>query len=86
MYVSDSGNDRVQKFTGSGSFLTSFGVHGTNAGEFDRPVAIAVDRENTVFVVDHRNHRIQKFRPEAITAVPPGTWGALKRKYASGTR
>lgn len=66
MYVADLGNARVQKFDGSGTFLTKWGVPGRRAGEFDSPIDVAVDASGNVYVVDHglndnKLQRIQKF-------------------------
>jgi len=61
VYVSDDGNDRVQKFTSTGTFLTQWGSYGTEDGEFDGPQGIGVDSSGNVYVADHGNQRIQKF-------------------------
>ena len=60
VYVTDLGNSRVQKFDSTGNFLTEWGNRGTNSGEFGHPTGIAVSDE-FVFVVDNKNHNIQKF-------------------------
>ena len=41
-YVVDTGNDRVQKFTSDGSFVTKWGTTGTGDGQFDNPWALSV--------------------------------------------
>jgi DNA-binding beta-propeller fold protein YncE len=61
VYVADQGNDRVQKFTSTGTFLTSWGTTGTGDGEFRSPRGIAVDGFGNVYVTDAHNDRIQKF-------------------------
>jgi hypothetical protein len=67
VYVADSNpipspsNDRIQKFTGSGGFLTTWGTSGSAPGQFKRPRGIAVDASGCVYVTDTNNHRIQKF-------------------------
>ena len=60
VYVTDLGNSRVQKFDSSGEFLTEWGTRGTNNGEFGHPTGIAIFGD-FVFVVDNKNHNIQKF-------------------------
>ena len=62
VYVTDFYNNRVQKFTAEGLFLSAFGELGKASGQFDRPLGIAVAIDGTVFVVDFGNHRIQKWR------------------------
>ena len=60
VYVTDSGNARVQKFTSDGQFLKAWGVSGTDNGEFKKPTGIAT-YENNVYVVDSEQSRIQVF-------------------------
>ncbi len=63
VYVTDSGNNRVQKFTSNGTFITKWGSQGSEDGQFSGPDGIAVDANGNVYVVDRSNHRIQKFAP-----------------------
>ncbi|MDH4084842.1 MAG: 6-bladed beta-propeller, partial [Nitrospira sp.] len=63
VYVVDSGNHRIQKFDGNGTFLCSFGNRGKTEGQLNFPYGIAVDREGCVFVVDSGNNRILKYVP-----------------------
>jgi sugar lactone lactonase YvrE len=61
VYVVDTQNQRIQKFTSGGIFMTAWGRQGKGRGEFDAPEGIAVDGSGHVYVADTRNHRIQKF-------------------------
>lgn len=61
VYVVDTGNHRIQKFTSNGKFLTKWGSFGSCDGLFNKPTGIAVDKEGNVYVVDNGNYRIQKF-------------------------
>ncbi len=62
LYVSDGyGNARVHKFTSNGDYLTSWGEPGDGPGEFNLPHAIAVDKNDRVYVADRENSRIQVF-------------------------
>lgn len=62
VYVVDSLNHRVQKFTAEGLCLTEWGTHGTGEGQFDLPWGIAVDNvRDRIFVSDWRNDRVQQF-------------------------
>lgn len=63
VYVTDGGNDRVQKFTASGSFITQWGSHGWDNGEFNQPRGIAIALNGNVLVVDRLNARVQEFTP-----------------------
>ncbi|HQE91463.1 MAG TPA: TIGR03663 family protein [Anaerolineae bacterium] len=66
VYVTDTGNKRVQVFDADGNFLREFGGGGTWAGQMDEPVGIAVDATGTVFVADTWNRRVQVFSGDAI--------------------
>ena len=61
VYVSDPGNDRIQKFTSEGVFVTKWGMLGTSDGEFSSRTAVAAASDGSVYVADQGNHRIQKF-------------------------
>src|SRR5438552_8179000 len=37
VYVADTGNNRIQKFTGTGGFLTAWGSAGSGNGQFNVP-------------------------------------------------
>lgn len=52
MYVADTGNDRIQKFDNSGTFITEWGSKGDGDGQFNYPADIAVDRSGNVYVAD----------------------------------
>jgi DNA-binding beta-propeller fold protein YncE len=61
VYVSDTYNNRMQKFDSSGNFVTKWGGYGESDGLFYSPVGVAVDNEGSVYVVEDGNYRIQKF-------------------------
>ncbi len=61
LYVVDSRNNRVQKFTKDGRFLLKWGGRGSGEGELNLPWGIAIDDDRNVYVADWRNDRIQKF-------------------------
>ena len=52
---------RRHKFTSNGDYLTSWGEPGDGPGEFNLPHAIAVDKNDRVYVADRENSRIQVF-------------------------
>ena len=69
VYVADSGNDRVQKFSPEGAFVGKWGVSGGGNGEFSSPDRMAIDIANNVYVLDHNAsnpgaERIQKFNKD----------------------
>jgi DNA-binding beta-propeller fold protein YncE len=64
VYVSDSGNARVEVFTSAGRFVRQFGSRGTGPGQFAFPFDIAVDGAGNAYVADDQNVGvIEKFSP-----------------------
>jgi uncharacterized protein (TIGR03663 family) len=61
LFVTDTGNKRVQKFTADGQFLQTWGGGGIVPGSFEEPVGIDIDAQSNIYVADTWNHRIQKF-------------------------
>lgn len=67
IFVADTGNDRIHKFTPSTSPITFWpcqwsGGTGTGQGQFKQPAALAIDQSTgDVYVSDRGNNRIQKF-------------------------
>jgi hypothetical protein len=61
-YISDGYiNSRVAKFTKAGDWVKSWGEPGAGQGQFNTPHAIAVDRNDRVYVADRGNRRVQVF-------------------------
>ena len=75
-YVADWGNYRIQKFTGSGQFITKWGSRGTGDGQFDTPYGIAIDGSGNVYVADFGNYRIQKFTSSGQFITKWGSFGS----------
>jgi sugar lactone lactonase YvrE len=63
VYVSDIGNNRIQKFSSDGTFITKWGSLGTADNQFNDARGVAVDRFGNVYVADSGNHRVQTFVP-----------------------
>ncbi len=63
IYVVDTGNNRVQRFTSAGSFDFEWGGYGQGNGQFDYPRYIAIDGQDNIYVTDLQNDRVQKFTP-----------------------
>jgi sugar lactone lactonase YvrE len=61
IFVADNGNDRIQKFTSDGQFVTKWGSRGDGEGEFMYPEDITVDNNGFIYVVEWGNNRVQKF-------------------------
>jgi DNA-binding beta-propeller fold protein YncE len=72
VFVADFYNHRIQKFTGDGEFLTSFGTKGQGSGQFNHAIGVAAADDGTVFATDFGNSRVQKWRPgSASRPIPP---------------
>jgi NHL repeat-containing protein len=63
VYVSDSGNARVQVFTPQGRFVRQFGSFGSGKGQLLRPFDLAVDTAGNVYVADDQAENVSKFSP-----------------------
>ena len=63
VYVSDSGNARVQVFTPAGRFVRRLGSYGTGKGQFLQPVDLVVDGAGNVYVADDVTETLAKFSP-----------------------
>ena len=62
IYVTDTGNDRVEKFSPDGSIVSKWGSEGTGNGQFVQLHDINVSPDGKfVYTVELSNHRIQKF-------------------------
>ena len=59
LYVTDTGNKRVQVFDTEGRFLWEFGGAGRNPGQLNEPVGLAFNAAGDVVVADVWNQRIQ---------------------------
>lgn len=64
IFVADYGNNRVQKFSPSGKFLTSFGAKGQGQDKLHHPIGVDVDKDGTVYVVDYGHQRVTKWQPD----------------------
>lgn len=66
IYVTDTWNHRVQKFTADGRFLKMWGYfgQGESPDAFWGPRGIAVDTKGNVYVTDTGNKRVVVFTPE----------------------
>jgi tripartite motif-containing protein 71 len=74
VYVLDTGNDRVQQFTATGSFIRAWGSTGTGPGQLTTPTALVVSpATGNILVADSTRDDVQEF----------STGGAFLRKFGS---
>ena len=70
IFVSEAANNRIQKFTSSGTYVTKWGSWGSGDGQFSYLGHIAIDSSGNIFVADEGNYRVQKFRMSTQTMQP----------------
>jgi DNA-binding beta-propeller fold protein YncE len=61
LFVSDTGNNRVERFDQAGVFLGEFGGFGFGDGQFDKPRDLFVSGGLTLFVLDGENERVARY-------------------------
>jgi len=61
MRVADCANNRVQKLSAAGTYISSFGSSGTGNGKFDCPFGVAYADDGSIWVSDIFNDRVQRF-------------------------
>ena len=61
VWVLDNRNDRVEKFTETGEYLSEFGSKGSGNGQLDEPAAITIGLGGSVWVMDTGNKRVEEF-------------------------
>ncbi len=76
IYVVDTSNHRIQRFSAAGVYQTQFGGQGTGNGKFDQPADIAIDSIGNIYVVDANNNRVQKFNSAGVYQSQFGTAGS----------
>ena len=80
VYVSDSGNDRIQKFTPDGQFVEKYGMPSwqTTTDQdlaFYAPAGLAIDNTGYIYLADNGLSRIVKFANSLLFA----NWGGPSR-------
>ena len=76
LYVADTANHRIQKFSAGGAFLRQWGALGSGNGQFYQPLRVAVDGSGNVYVADSTNNRIQKFDSNGAFLTKWGSYGS----------
>ena len=74
IFVTDTGNHRIQVIGPLGEFIALFGEKGAAEGLFHEPVGIAIDTEGNLLVADTWNQRVQKLR---VTGEYLASWPIL---------
>jgi sugar lactone lactonase YvrE len=66
--ASDLQDQRIQKFSPTGTLLMKWGTYGEAGGQFKLPFDVVVDNVGNAYVADYYNTRVQKF---SLTSPPP---------------
>ena len=80
IYATDSGDARVEVFTGGGVSVGTLGTKGTEAGDLTAPSGIALDAAGTVYILDSTNDRIEEWEQGTNG---PGTHGVRSAYYSA---
>jgi DNA-binding beta-propeller fold protein YncE len=85
--VADTNNGRIEKFSPSGTFLSSIGIKGIGYGQLGAPNGIAVDRAGNIYVADASKHVLEKLASDGTVVdewkgAAPGFYGP--RRVAIG--
>lgn len=66
IYVSDSGNHRIQKFASNGQFLAKIGQAGNAVGQLSTPKGITFCSDGNIYVADSANNRLAIIRADTV--------------------
>ncbi|CAF4797968.1 unnamed protein product, partial [Rotaria socialis] len=68
LYVADTWNHRVMRWTPGdkkqGTAIVGGNGEGAGSNQLDGPTGLSFDRHGNLYVVDHWNHRVQRFSIE----------------------
>ncbi len=64
IYILDSGNQRIQKFSPEGKYLATIGRKGQGPGEFTSPSSLDIDAKGYLYVLDSNQGRLQILAPD----------------------
>ena len=67
VFVADTGNDRVEEYRVTGTFVSQWGSLGTGNGQFKNPAGVAAGPQGRVDVLDTGNNRVQLFEETSTT-------------------
>ena len=75
-------NERVQKFTSDGQFISKWGTGGEANGQFRKPAGIAIDASDNVYITDQNNGRVQMFTSDGQFIAAWGTTGDGRDQFS----
>jgi len=81
VYVAD--NNRIQKFTNNGIFLSKWGSAGSDDGKFSGIIGLATDSTGNIYAADSGNYRIQKFDTNGNFLTKWGSFGTSDGQFGN---
>ncbi|WP_438422471.1 IPT/TIG domain-containing protein [Aquimarina macrocephali] len=78
IFVADSGNDKIRKITPQGVVSTIAGsttgyTDGTGGmAQFNFPTGIAIDKNDTLYIVERGNNKVRKITPQGVVSTFAG--------------
>ena len=82
--VAEYGASCISVLTPEGKKIHSFGSRGSANGQFSDPQGVAVDNNDNIYIVDHGNHRIQKFNSTGAFIAHMSSSNPLQFSYPIG--
>jgi uncharacterized protein (TIGR03663 family) len=77
LWVTDTGNDRIQVYTLGGQYVRTVGSSGSGPGQFDEPVGLSIGPDGAIYVADMFNRRVEVLNPDGSfrSQFPVEGWG-----------
>ncbi|HEV7666497.1 MAG TPA: PA14 domain-containing protein [Chloroflexota bacterium] len=79
LYLADTGRDRIVVFDSGGHMTAALGDAGTGLGKFKQPMTLAFGPDDSMFVSDWENSRVQRWsadrQPINAWPTPVHAWG-----------
>ena len=73
--MSEFYSHRISVYSREGKHIRSFGITGSNKGQFQHPHGVAITSDNHILIADEYNHRIQMFTMEGMFVKSVGQKG-----------
>jgi len=84
VYVTDSIDFDVKKYTKDGTYITTLGTYGTGNYGFNNPTDLAIDSEDNLYVQDAENYMIKKYTSNGTYVTSWGSMGTGNGQFAPG--
>ena len=82
IYIADSNNHRIQKFSPDGAFILEWGSQGTAEGQFESLWGLATDTSDNIYVTNSGTMpRVEKFSSDGTFITQWGSYGTDKGQF-----